>query len=525
MRSGDPKQVGPFCIESRLGSGGMGRVYLGSADKGESKAAIKIIKPEQVDDPEFRRRFAREVAAAVRIRHPRTVRVLDFDVTAAEPWLATEYVQGPSLHQRISEHGPLSVEEAVAFGSGIAQGLSAIHAAGLVHRDLKPCNVMLAGDGPKIIDFGLAYTPYASALTGTGTPLGTPGYFSPEQAQGLRVSPAADVFSFGALLAFAVSGRAPFGTGDYPALLWRIVNEEPDVSSVPDALRGIICACLAKHPKDRPSLKDVLHALEAAASQPGTSELKRRMRVVGSLRARKFARSSARRRPRTKRRGVIAAAVTLSVLSGAAVGWISSHDSGSNSPNNEAESRESSQGARDAGQGAVPEKFAIPARNVDPLRQDWENRTYAMYVPTASTGEGAAHPIVIKRGQSRETRWGHVYLTQVLHTAYRGTPLTFAVLNYAFKMGSDSKGFEQFYTLNCLKYQNGRYEVVSGQTDSSFVKVSSPDAVGSKWETWQVIDQGKLVQQNKQKGTATVFSFDDSCSVDVAGGYDPTDSD
>ncbi|MEU1536557.1 serine/threonine-protein kinase [Actinacidiphila glaucinigra] len=512
LRSGDPRRIGPFLIESRLGSGGMGKVYLGSANYGRIKAAIKVIDPERSGDPEFRERFSREVAAATRIRHPRTVRVLDFNVSASEPWLATEYVQGTSLQQRISDDGPMDVQDAVAFGLGVTQGIAAIHSADLVHRDLKPSNIMLTAGGPKIIDFGLAFIPHASALTGTGIPLGTPGYLAPEQAQGLRVSPAADIFSLGAVLAFAVSGQPPFGGGGYSALLWRVVNEQPDVSHIPDVLQRVVRSCLEKHPKDRPSIDEVKRSLEVIASQAGAYALNRRMQVLNSWRTRKVMPSVSRRILRTKVK-VIAVTAALSLLSGATVGWIER--------SNENAEPNRSGGVQKVDQGTPPKNFVIPDRKIDPLRVDWRNRTYSMYAPDW----GIPRPIRIKDGVSRGTEWGDVYLTQVLHTTYQGTPITFAVLDYAFKTGPGTHGLDQFYVLNCLKYRNGRYEVIDGLAGVPDITVPTKESVESRWENWQVMDEGILIHQNRQLGTVTVYTFDESCIAHLSGGYDATEKD
>ncbi|MFI1154800.1 serine/threonine-protein kinase [Streptomyces sp. NPDC020817] len=259
LRSGDPRRIGPFQVMARVGCGGMGTVYLGSRDAGEDPVAVKTIKTEHTQDPDFRRRFTREVFAASRIRNPHVARVIGFDVDASEPWLATEYGRGPSLRERVRRQGPLRPTQVIKLGIGLTTGLTAIHGAGLVHRDLKPGNILLTDDDPKIIDFGLAHAHDFSSVTHTGAALGTPGYFSPEQVDGRRhAGPATDVFALGAVLAYASSGTPPFGQGEFAVLAYRVTHLEPDLSGVPLGLRELTEACLAKNPEQRPSLRLLL---------------------------------------------------------------------------------------------------------------------------------------------------------------------------------------------------------------------------------------------------------------------------
>ncbi|MFF7251120.1 FKBP-type peptidyl-prolyl cis-trans isomerase [Embleya sp. NPDC008237] len=265
LTADDPSQVGPFRIERRLGQGGMGRVYLGRSPAGRA-VAIKVVRPELADDADFRRRFAREVAAARAVGGAFTAAVVDAAPDAPSPWLATVYVDGMSLSDAVAAHGPWPIAGLRMLGAGLAEALAAIHGGGVIHRDLKPSNVMLAPDGPVVIDFGISLASEASALTRTGSTVGSPGFMSPEQCGGLAVGPASDVFSLGAVLAFAARGEGPFGTGPTPALLYRVVHNPPALDGVPAALVPLLSACLAKAPGDRPAATEVLAELAVTAA-------------------------------------------------------------------------------------------------------------------------------------------------------------------------------------------------------------------------------------------------------------------
>jgi eukaryotic-like serine/threonine-protein kinase len=256
LRSSDPVSVGPYRLVGRLGAGGMGQVYLARSPGGR-QVAIKVIKPELAEEREFRVRFAREVAAARNVSGMFTAAVVDADPDGPEPWMATAYVAGPSL----LETEPLPEQSVLTLAAGLAEGLGAIHRAGLVHRDLKPSNVLLASDGPRVIDFGISHALEGSMLTQTKTVMGTAGYMSPEQARGLVVGPASDVFSLGAVLTFAATGEGPFGVGPVHAMIYRVVHEPPDLTRVPDGLRPVIEWCMAKAPGDRPTTGQLLGEL------------------------------------------------------------------------------------------------------------------------------------------------------------------------------------------------------------------------------------------------------------------------
>ena len=263
----DPSQVGPYRILGRLGAGGMGRVYLGRSSGGRD-VAVKVVHAELAQDPHFRRRFATEVATARRVGGFYTAQVVDADVDADPPWLATAYVPGPSLHTLVREHGPLSADSVAVLGAGLAEGLAAVHACRIVHRDLKPGNVLLAVDGPRLIDFGIARALDATSHTRTSTMLGTAAFMSPEQITGAEVGPASDVFSLGCVLVFAATGRGPFGEGPAHAITHRIVHDGPDLSGLTDPLKDLVAACLAKEPADRPAPE---HILAVCGSLPPTA--------------------------------------------------------------------------------------------------------------------------------------------------------------------------------------------------------------------------------------------------------------
>ncbi|MCX5192369.1 protein kinase [Streptomyces sp. NBC_00249] len=261
----DPRWVGPYRLDGRLGEGGMGQVFLGTSPGGR-RVAVKLIRAELAGTAQFRERFAREVEAARQVGGFHTAQVVDADPSAESPWLVTAFIPGPTLHRAVAEHGPVDPAGALRLGAGLAEGLAAIHRCGLVHRDLKPGNVILAEDGPRVIDFGIARAVDASSLTATGSVIGTYAYMSPEQIRADRAGPASDVFALGSVLAFAATGRGPFDAPSLLAVVQRILDEPPALDGIDGELRAILTECLAKDPAHRPAVEGLPARFAAAVA-------------------------------------------------------------------------------------------------------------------------------------------------------------------------------------------------------------------------------------------------------------------
>ncbi|MFF3935165.1 serine/threonine-protein kinase [Streptomyces phaeofaciens] len=257
LQADDPRVVAGYRLAARLGAGGMGRVYL-SHTPGGRPVAIKVVRPELADDPDFRRRFGREIKAARRVRGAYTAELIDADADGVPPWLATLYVPGPSLSEAVARRGPLPVPAVLWLMAGVAEALQAIHAAGIVHRDLKPSNVLLAADGPRVIDFGISLAADVTAHTATGSAIGTPQFMAPEQAIAGEVTSATDIFALGQTAAFAALGEPLYGDGPSVSVLYRIVHERPDLSVLPARLQPLIARCLAADPAERATLAEVV---------------------------------------------------------------------------------------------------------------------------------------------------------------------------------------------------------------------------------------------------------------------------
>lgn len=325
LRSGDPSRVGCFRLSARLGSGAMGVVYLGTAKDG-TQAAVKVLRPELADDEEFRVRFRREVMTLTRVSGLCTVRVIEADTDCERPFLATEYAAGPTLAEQLGAAGPCGEDMLLGLAVGLAEALTAIHGAGIIHRDLKPSNVLLTAAGPKVIDFGIAQALDATAVTRTGMVAGSPGFMAPEQLSGQAGQPA-DIFAWGLTVAFAATGRSPFGTGAADAVLYRIRHEEPDTSEVPEPLRALVGKALSKLPEERPTAADILAALVGQEEQDdlsGDSLTQVLLARTWVLRSGGFSgrgpvgRSSGRDRRRPSRPALLMASVAILVIAVAA---------------------------------------------------------------------------------------------------------------------------------------------------------------------------------------------------------------
>ncbi|MEW2491512.1 serine/threonine-protein kinase [Streptomyces sp. NPDC048411] len=251
-RASDPVRIGRFRVVGVLGAGGMGTVYAAVGERGE-RAAVKVVHAGQAADEQFRARFRREVQVLRRVSGPCLVPLWDADPEADIPWLATAYIPGLTLSDHTAVHGPLAGIQLHLFAAGTAGALAAVHTARVVHRDLKPANVILAPEGPRVLDFGIAHVADGTAVTHTGMLTGTPGWLSPEYYRDGTAGPPGDLFAWGALLAFAATGRHPFGAGNAEAVAFRVLNAKPDLAGVPDDLLGLVTACLAKDPAHRPS--------------------------------------------------------------------------------------------------------------------------------------------------------------------------------------------------------------------------------------------------------------------------------
>jgi hypothetical protein len=263
LQADDPRQIGTYTLLARLGSGGMGQVYFGRS-LGGRHVAVKLIRPDLAQDQSFRARFAREVAAARRVSGAFTAPVIDADPDAPVPWLVTDYVHGPSLGDAVAKHGALPLPALLTLAARLAEGLGAVHAAGVIHRDLKPANVLLAEDGPRLIDFGISQAADFAQITSPTAVLGTPGFIAPELIQGESVGPSSDIFTMGAVLAYAATGELPFGVGPADARTLRVLYLAPDLDKVPAALRPLVERCLAKDPAERPTAGEFLADLVAA---------------------------------------------------------------------------------------------------------------------------------------------------------------------------------------------------------------------------------------------------------------------
>lgn len=266
VRRQDPRKIGPYRVVGRLGEGGMGVVYAGT--HAGTAAAVKLIRSEYAADVHFRERFRREVALLSRVEGACVSRFLAADTDAVRPWLATSYVPGPTLNAHVGRTGPLHGSALLSVAVGIAEALSGIHRAGIIHRDLKPGNVILSPDGPKVLDFGIARALDETAITVTHVFVGSSGWASPEQYRGDEIDPASDVYGWGAVTAYAATGRPPLGTGSVEVMAHRVLQEEPNLEGISEPLRGLVSSALAKDPADRPTVETLIETLAELGEVP-----------------------------------------------------------------------------------------------------------------------------------------------------------------------------------------------------------------------------------------------------------------
>ncbi|MFE1378753.1 serine/threonine-protein kinase [Streptomyces sp. NPDC058740] len=379
LNAEDPATIGPFRLLGRLGVGGMGRVFLARSAGGRT-VAVKVVHAELAAQDEFRRRFAREVAALERVGGTGTAPVLGADTDAELPWVAVGYVPGPSLRTVVAdEYGPLPADSVRTLAAGIARALVHVHAAGLVHRDLKPSNVLLTVDGPKIIDFGIARavdTVTDGGLTSTGAVVGSPGFMSPEQMRGEKLTPASDVFRLGSVLAYAATGRSPFGGADsgVHATMFRIAHDEPDLTDLAPELSGLIRACLTKDPAGRPSAAELVDTLQVTDPWLPADLLARLGRHAARLLETELATEVATGAatgtepaapipspapapaPRRRRRGLLAAVAALAVAAAAVLAYVNRPGGHGGTPSDQARGTGGSSASR-AASGIVPAAF------------------------------------------------------------------------------------------------------------------------------------------------------------------------
>ena len=378
LRPDDPQTVGGMRVVGRIGTGGMGTVYAGVGRRGRY-TAIKVIREELTEDPGLRERFTREIRLLGRVESRCVPALLGSGRDGGVPWLVTEFVPGLSLSAHVREHGPLPPNLLRGLAGGVAEALVAAHTAGIVHRDLKPGNVVLAPDGPKVLDFGIARAIDETALTRTGGLVGTPGWIAPEVLRGAPATPAADLFGWGALVAFAATGRPPFGAGSTDSLAHRVLDRAPDLAGVPEALVPLVTAALDKDPAHRPTAAWLAATLTGHPGGEGLSD------AVGALLDREWAGVQAESPTPPARGGrkvLLAAGATVLVL-GAAGGGLLAARALTDEESEAAEGAGTAQGAETGqatevdGEGSSGEPgWEPPAPTPFGTNAEWEAQTF-----------------------------------------------------------------------------------------------------------------------------------------------------
>lgn len=311
-----PEYAGHYRLESCLGSGGMGVVHLAQSTSG-MKVAVKVVHAEFAQDPEFRGRFKQEVAAARRVSGAFTAPVVDADPEARRPWMATLFIPGPTLSEHVKRNGPMAPAQLRQLMAGLAEALRDIHRVGVVHRDLKPSNVLLAEDGPKVIDFGISRPKDSELRTETGKLIGTPPFMAPEQFRRPReVGPAADIFALGSLMVHAATGRGPFDSDSPYVVAYQVVHDEPDLAEVPDNLAPLVLRCLAKEPEERPTPDELMRELRSVAASYDTQAFIPEQRTGGAPMPKPDQVEKPEPKPRRRRLAILAAGTALLVACG-----------------------------------------------------------------------------------------------------------------------------------------------------------------------------------------------------------------
>ncbi|RBQ16050.1 serine/threonine protein kinase [Spongiactinospora rosea] len=363
LTPGDPPSLGEFRLAGRLGEGGQGVVYLAHDPSGR-QVAVKLLSRV---DPESRARLERELTALSSVASFCTARLLKADVTGRRPYVVSEYVEGPALDRRVAERGPLRDGDLERLAVGTATALAAVHAAGVVHRDFKPANVLLGPDGPRVVDFGIARAEGASTLT-SGL-IGTPAYLSPEQIAGTPATQASDVFAWASTVLFAATGAPPFGADTVAAVLNRIINHQPDLSVLPPRLRGLVGACLSKAPAARPTARELMVGLvDPSGGTPGTGPLPRDVAEQGARIAAGATEPSRRSAPAARRRGPLLAGVSVAaalLVAGGTAVWLTGL------PETSAERPASTAEPSQPGTGVPSEPATGPAEIPDAVEGVW----------------------------------------------------------------------------------------------------------------------------------------------------------